>query len=144
MVRPILPTTSSSGSAAWMPTPTLQRHELLRILALGGTVFTAGLCHTVATVLRALLGSGSHRSSKHGQRCPCRMHTNSPGMCPYRLLPSKCSACFRLVSVSVAPLNIRAISCVRSVSSIRRTSVWVLPFFSVFSIRKCWSPNAAI
>ena len=65
-------------------------------------------------------------------------------MCRHRLLFSSCSACFMLVSVSFAPLSIRAISCVRSLSSMRRTSVCVRPRFSVFSIRKCWSPNAAI
>jgi hypothetical protein len=58
-------------------------------------------------------------------------------VCIYRLVSIKCSACFRLVSVSFAPLSMRAISWVRSVSSMRRTSVWVRPRFSVFSIRKC-------
>lgn len=54
-----------------------------------------------------------------------------------RVAEIKFSACRRLVSVSVAPLNIRAISRTRSTSSIRRMSVCVRPRDSLFSIRKC-------
>lgn len=83
-----------------------------------------------------VLQSGSQQAKTH-------LLTDT-GELLYRLLFNNCSACFMLVSVSFAPLSIRAISCVRSLSSMRRTSVCVRPRFSVFSIRKCWSPNAAI
>jgi hypothetical protein len=95
--------------------------------------------HTKTTVHRTLL-----RICRHSQASwavsPCRMQTLSremPRLLRYRLLSSRCAACFRLVSVNLAPLNMRAISCVRSESSMRRTSVCVRPRFSVFSIRKC-------
>jgi hypothetical protein len=56
---------------------------------------------------------------------------------PYRLDSSSCRACSKLVSVSFAPESIRATSCARSLSSIRRTLVCVRPSRSAFSIKKC-------
>ena len=55
----------------------------------------------------------------------------------HRLVSTRCCACFILVSVSFAPLSIRAISSIRSPSSILRTSVCVRPLRSVFAMRKC-------
>jgi len=55
----------------------------------------------------------------------------------YRLDFSRLRACSRLLWVNFAPESIRAISCVRSLSSIRRTLVRVRPPFSAFSITKC-------
>jgi hypothetical protein len=134
-----------SGSAGRMSACALQRQELLRILALGGAILASRLRHAVTAFLCTLLGScGGHKSGPPTDCCNCRMHTDCARMCGYRLVWSKCSACFRLVSVSLAPLSMRAISWVRSESSMRRTSVCVRPRFSVFSIRKCWSPKAAI
>ena len=65
----------------------------------------------------------------------CR-HSRSSRFSTYRLDFSICSACFTDVSVSFAPLSIRAISSVRSTSVISRILVRVLPDFSVFSIKK--------
>ncbi len=53
----------------------------------------------------------------------------------YRLSASRCSAWRRLVSVSFAPLSMRAISSRRSSSLSGRIEVCVRPFVSVFAIR---------
>ncbi len=55
----------------------------------------------------------------------------------YRLEESSCSACCSEVSVNLAPLNMRATSCLRSVSSNCRMEVCVRPERSFFSIKKC-------
>ena len=63
----------------------------------------------------------------------------SPPSCRtrYRLNSSNCRAFCRLASVNFAPLSIRATSRSRSLDSISRIDVLVLPPFSVFSITKC-------
>jgi hypothetical protein len=124
----------------------LQLCLLLCRLTIGGAELLSRGRHTKATVHRTLL-----RICRHSQPSWTLSLLSDADALPrdvgplrYRLLSSRCAACFRLVSVNLAPLSIRAISWVRSESSIRRTSVCVRPRFSVFSIRKCWSPNAAI
>jgi hypothetical protein len=54
--------------------------------------------------------------------------------CTYELDLSICSACLREVSVSLAPLNMRATSSVRSSPVMRRTVVRVRPAEAFFSI----------
>src|SRR5882757_9168844 len=53
---------SCSGSAGRMSACALQRQELLRILALGGAIFTSWLRHAVTAFLYTFLGScGGHK-----------------------------------------------------------------------------------
>ncbi len=66
------------------------------------------------------------------------------GGCVQALVSSRCSAWRTLVSVSFAPLSMRAISSTRSTRSMRCTEVSVRPRFSDFAMRKCWSAKAAI
>ena len=62
----------------------------------------------------------------------------------YRLVAIIWAACWRLVSVTVAPESMRATSWVRARSSRSVTLVLVRPSASRLSMRKCWSAKAAI
>jgi hypothetical protein len=134
------------SGAGGVPAVALQLDRTLRRLAVGRTVLLPRRSHTHTPIHRAFLRVSRHKTLLVS---PCvywdaGRPSGDAATGNYLLVSSRCAACFRLVSVSLAPLSMRAISCVRSESSMRRTSVWVRPRFSVFSIRKCWSPNAAI
>ncbi len=130
----------------------LQRGHASRILTGCGAILLAPAGgHTVtsrvSTFLRCTTGHLDMKSSSRRQ-----MHALSDRILPSRRMrrcPTGCSPADSRhapgSSRSASPRSTSAQSpCVRSPSSIRRMSVRVRPRFSVFSIRKCWSANAAI
>ena len=122
------------SGAACVSAPAFQRHYTLRVFAKSRAVVRPGSCHTLTGVFRAFLrichGCSSVFTSYMGDALARRWDVQ-------RLAASRFSACRRLVSVSTAPLSMRATSCTRSPSCMRTTSVRVRPRDSVLRSTKC-------